>query len=412
MSRKIASNSKDQDEDYNRIKVKIRNIYYMLSYAYRIPLGSGLDNLSKIKLKNIHDLFAALLAQGVGVQIKRGLHRDYVEREEELAGVRGQIRVGETIKQLSHIKGKLVCAFDEFCVDTPHNQALKSVMNLLLRRGDVEATNKDSLRKRLLFFDEVSDILPTSINWDAMKFHRNNASYIWLMNICRLVVEGLIHTEKEKGTHKLHKWLPYTEMKTIYEKFVLGYYKTHYPSLNAFPDPFEWKANPKATKSGIDKNKKNTVRLPSMITDITLKYEGNNKKEKLIIDTKFRPKTKISHIYHDNIYIREHLFQIFAYVKNDDEEGKWNVSGLLLYAKAPGEDNSSDADFRLCDNNISLKTLDLNKKWRKINKQLDKIIKRWLGIEGTDVDEINKEWPGLTEEEVKRLIGHHVISGT
>jgi len=342
--------------------IKIKNIYYMLSYAYQTLRENGVDSVSVEEFDNIHDLFAAILIQGVGIQIKRGLHRDYVEREEAIAGLRGQIRVSETIKQLAHIKGKLVCAFDDFSVDSPHNQALKSVMNLLLRHGDVVTANKDSLRKLLPFFADVSNVPPTSIKWDAMKFHRNNASYVMLMGICRLVVDGLLLTT-DKGDYKLSAWLTDEKMHSLYERFVLAYYQRHHPNFLPQARQIDWDIT-----EGDD-----LYYLPKMKTDIVMQYRGR----KLIIDTKYYSKTMLAS--HDKkTFISGHLYQIYAYVKNSDKGNTGNVAGVLLYAKTD-EEVTPDADNTIGGNRISLKTLDLNKDWAEIRTQLDKLC-TWLEV--------------------------------
>lgn len=79
--------------------IRIKNIYYMLSYAFQALRETGYQNFASEDFENIHNLFATILVRGVGVQVKRGLHRDYIQHEEALAGVRGQIRVSETVKQ-------------------------------------------------------------------------------------------------------------------------------------------------------------------------------------------------------------------------------------------------------------------------------------------------------------------------
>jgi len=209
----------------------IRNIYYMLSYAFQTLRETGYSSVAAEDFNNIQDLFAAILVRGVGMQVKRGLHRDYIQQEEALAGVRGQILVSESIKQQTQPQGRLVCSYDEFAPDSPHNQALKSVMLLLLRHGNVKPENKKALRKLLLYFSEVTEIAPDGIRWDAMKYHRNNASYRMLLGICRLTVKGLLLTT-ETGTLRLASWLQDEEMYRLYEKFVLSYYLRHHPEFS------------------------------------------------------------------------------------------------------------------------------------------------------------------------------------
>ena len=137
----------------------------MLSYAFQTLRETGFDSVASEDFENIHDLFAAILIRGVGAQVKRGLHRDYIQNEEALAGLRGQIKIAETIKQQTMTQRKLVCSYDEFSPDSPHNQALKSVMLLLLRYGNVKPENKKALRKLLLYFVDVAEVSPATIQW-------------------------------------------------------------------------------------------------------------------------------------------------------------------------------------------------------------------------------------------------------
>jgi 5-methylcytosine-specific restriction enzyme subunit McrC len=51
--------------------IKIKNIYYMLSYAYQTLRETGYDSIAEEDFDNIHDLFAAILVRGVGNQNKK-----------------------------------------------------------------------------------------------------------------------------------------------------------------------------------------------------------------------------------------------------------------------------------------------------------------------------------------------------
>ena len=343
-------------------RIKIKNIYYMLSYAFQSLREEGFKYVKAEDFDNIHDLFAAILIRGVSAQVKRGLHRDYIQREEALAGLRGQIKVAETIKQQTHPKGKLVCAYDEFAQDSPHNQALKSVMFLLLRHSDVKTENKKALGKLLLYFKDVTEVKPVAIRWNALKHNRNNASYLMLIGICRLTVDGLLLTT-EAGKHKLAAWLQDEAMYRLYEKFVLSYYQRHHPSLSPHVAFIEWDIAEDVNKSY----------LPKMKPDIILQHGG----KRLIIDTKYYAKTMQSSPFSDSrALISSNLYQIFAYVKNSDKNNSGNVAGVLLYAKTD-ESITPDEDHNMSGNRISLKTLDLNREWGAITEQLDKLC-LWL----------------------------------
>ena len=336
---------------------KIKNIYYMLSYAYQTLRETGFDNIASEGFENIHDLFAAILVQGIGTQVKRGLHRDYISEEEALSGLRGQLKIAESIKRQTRIQGKLVCAYDEFTENSPHNQVLKSVMLLLLFHGDVKPENKKSLRKLLLYFGNVSDIRPSEIRWNTLKYHRNNASYRMLIEICRLTVEGLLLTT-EAGEHKLASWLNDEKMYYLYQRFVLNFYKRHHPELSPSASYINWDI----TSGG------KSDYLPTMLTDIFL----SDGKKTIIVDTKYYGKTMQTN-YDRSTYISANLYQIYAYVMNYCKGVSGVVSGVLLYAKTD-EAITPDDDMVISGNSISLKTLDLNASFVKISEQLNSIV--------------------------------------
>ena len=335
---------------------RIKNIYYMLSYAYQALREKGYEKVASEVFDNIHNLFAAILIFGVKSQIKRGLYRDYVPKEERLSGLRGQVKITDTIKKHIRPQGKLLCAFDEFTENSPHNQVLKSVMFLLLRHGNVKTDNKKNLRNLLIYFNNVSDILPSDIRWNMLKYHRNNASYRMLIEICNLTVDGLLLTT-ETGEHRLSSWLSEEKMHNLYERFVLAYFKRHYPELDPRAAYIDW---------DITIGNKSKY-LPIMKSDILL--TKNNKT--IIIDAKYYCETM--HTYHESkTYISSHLYQIYTYVMNYRRMISGSVSGILLYAKTD-EEITPDEDMIISGNKISVLTLDLNTSFFDISRQLSSI---------------------------------------
>ncbi len=79
-------------------------------------------------------------------------------------------------------------------------------MNLLIRNPDVETKQKQSLKILIPYFNRIDEIDPYKIQWSRLTYHRNNATYEMLLNICYLIINGLLMTE-EKGTKKLAKYL-------------------------------------------------------------------------------------------------------------------------------------------------------------------------------------------------------------
>ena len=63
----------------------IKNIYYMLAYAFRVLRQKNYDNVAAEDFDNVQDLFAAILAKGVSQQLKQGLYQEYITKNEVLS---------------------------------------------------------------------------------------------------------------------------------------------------------------------------------------------------------------------------------------------------------------------------------------------------------------------------------------
>ena len=329
----------------------------MLSYAYRTLNEDGYKSIQAEEFKNIHDLIAAILIRGVTIQLKRGLHRDYIGHSEVTGNLRGKIDVTNSIKQNTYMMRSMICHYDDFSENIQLNQILKTTMLLLIRSSEVKDINRKKLRKLSLFLGNVDTLELSNIKWSALTYHRNNASYEMLINICELVIKGLLITT-DSGEYKMNQFLDDQQMHRLYEKFLLGYYRKEYPQYSASPSQIDWNID-----DGI------THLLPTMNSDITL----TNGSKTLIIDAKYYGKTIQTHTMFDSKTINSNnLYQIFTYVKNKDRNGSGNVSGLILYAKTD-EEITPNNDYQIGGNRISVKTLDLGAEWKEIVNQLDNV---------------------------------------
>lgn len=341
--------------------ILIKNIYYMLSYAFQALRQSQYEELVSEDFQNIHDLFAAILGKGVARQLKQGLYREYVTKEEVLNVKRGRLNMNGTIRNKMHRKQLLDCIYDELSENNLHNRILKTTMMFLLRQPNVKPKHKSLLKKSLLFFADIDYIEPYLIRWDQVRFHRNNSEYRMLVNVCNLVLEGLLLSTK-KGYFKMASFLDEQKMHRLYERFILEYYRYHHPELKANPDQIAWNLDDEESDL-----------LPTMQTDITL-HSGDRT---LIIDAKYYG--RVLQAQFDKYSIHSgNLYQIYTYVKNLDKDDTGNVSGMLLYAKTE-EQMHPNNQYSIGGNRIKVQTLDLNLPFSLIAKQLEDIVSEyWL----------------------------------
>lgn len=340
--------------------ILIKNIYYMLTYAFQILRQSNYENIAAEDFENIHDMFATILGKGVTKQLKQGLYREYVNKSDELNTMRGKLDLQGTIKNKIQRKQVLVCEFDELSENNLMNQIIKTTMLLLIKEKTVKEERRTVLKKCLLFFSTVDYIEPFNIRWDMVHYHRNNQSYKMLLNICRLVIDGMLLTT-DAGTIKMANFLDDQRMSHLYEKFILEYYRYHHPELHANPDQVQW---------NLDDD--NDLWLPNMVTDITLKKDGKT----LIIDAKYYGHQMQSN-YDVQTFRNANLYQVFTYVKNMDVNHDGSVSGMLLYAKT-GEEFQPKNQFLMDGNRIAVSYLNLSIPFNEITEQLENIVKEYF----------------------------------
>jgi len=110
----------------------------MLSYAFTSLNQGGYEDIAAEEFENIHNLFAAILAKGIGRQLKQGLYKEYLNHKEDIATVRGKINMPGTIQNQMAKKLLLTCEFDELSENNLLNQIIKTTVIILLRHAKVD----------------------------------------------------------------------------------------------------------------------------------------------------------------------------------------------------------------------------------------------------------------------------------
>lgn len=344
--------------------IPVQNVYYMLSYAFRVLNEQGYKSIETEEFHNVAELCASILIKGVKQQLKRGLGQEYISETEALSSPRGKIDMTASIKNLSMIRGELVCTYDEFSVNSYMNRIIKSTL-LLLLKAKISPSRKKEIKKLLVFFGDVETLDIHTINW-SIRFNRNNQSYRMLVAVCELVIKGLLQTQSD-GSTKMMDFLDDQKMHHLYEKFILEYYNTEYKHLKV-----------KASASMMDWQVDDGFRdlLPKMKTDITLTCGERT----LIIDAKYYERN-LREQYGKVSIPTDNLYQIFTYVKTKENElvgdPHEKVSGMLLYAQTEAE-GAFNNEYQIMGNRVCVRTLDLSGDFQSIKNQLDDIAEKYL----------------------------------
>lgn len=345
--------------------IPIKNIFYMLTYVFENLNQNCYQSVQLEHFDNATDMFAAILIKGVEQQLKRYLNREYVQRTDSLTTLKGKIQITDSINEMSFLKKKLVCSFDEFSIDSYMNRILKSCMIVLIKSESVRNESRQKLKRLLSYFISVQQIDLHRVNWN-FHYNKNNQSYRLLMGICNLLVTSQLQS-RNQGKSKIMDFYDNQEkvMHSLYEKFIFAYYQKEFKNKLSvlYQKKIDWVVTDDFREM-----------LPNMYSDIML--QSKDKKRTLIIDAKFYKKTTQVNIYGKHSVYSQHLYQMFTYVKNKEAvnaniEGA-KVSGMLLYAMT-NDNQLKNNDYQMSGTKISVRTLNLNCNFDEIKSQLDYI---------------------------------------
>lgn len=338
---------------------KVKNIYYMLCYSF---FGDRLNEKEEEKLgseafENIYNLFSLLLCLILKKQVKKGIYRNYIYEENELKYVKGKININQSIKNNYFISKKIICEYDEFSEDILLNRIIKTTIFYLIKSNKIGNSTKQELKKLSIYFRNSQIIQINNIKWNTIRFNKNNQYYKVAIDICKLILNELIVSDSV-GNNLFKEFLDDTNVSAIYENFLKSYFKKHFPELKA--------------KSNIlcltEENTSIYSFIPKMKTDITIEYDNR----KLIIDAKFYSSILFNSKYGTKIISNANIYQILAYVDNQDYYKKGNVYGMLLYAQTLNEPPICAQEV-LNKHKILIRTLDLNAEWNSITDRLNNI---------------------------------------
>jgi 5-methylcytosine-specific restriction enzyme subunit McrC len=333
--------------------IPIRNIYYMLSYAYQTLNLSEYKDIGTEKFKNVNGLYAEILSIGIPVLIRGGLSKDYISVEENSNVIKGKIDINSTIKKNTLVNKKVAVVYDEFSENILLNQIIKATLVYLSR------SNKISRKKRRLFygllpyFTEVSDVELDLKLWKNVGYNRQNIRYQFIVDVCKYLYEQLLFDER--STSKMMKEVQDEQrLSSLYEKFIFAFFKRE-TKYNVSSPQIQWRVDDGFTEA-----------LPIMQTDIVLQ----NDKKTLIVDAKFYTNNMVARFEGGAAkQISSNLYQIFTYLNNWRENPDETVAGMLLYAKTTAM-NQPNHIYHIKGNQIFVVSLDLQQDYSGIKEDL------------------------------------------
>lgn len=168
-----------------RPKAEIASLPELLTLAYRTLAPPPTAGAAFVDSTTPTEWLLVQLAAEVHELLGRGLRRGYVERRERLPFVRGRTRPVLNPAQLPFLD----CEFTDFIADTPENQLLRGVLELLapgVRNRHLRRQYDDALA----YLGNVSLTRPSIAHFDRVRLNRLNHHYEPSLRLARLALEG------------------------------------------------------------------------------------------------------------------------------------------------------------------------------------------------------------------------------
>ena len=176
-------------------------------------------------LSTVQDLLGKVLATGVNHLVRRGIDRGYVERREDLAGIRGKLAVSETAKRALRSRARAACDFEELSVDILPNRILRtSLRGLLSPRITLYRSVRGEVRSAYRGLDGVSRVRLKRNTFGQVQLGGQRRVYHHLLSVCRLLHRSSL-VDQETGRTAFRDFRrDKATMWRLFEDFVTGFY--------------------------------------------------------------------------------------------------------------------------------------------------------------------------------------------
>ena len=203
---KIANHNDEKDAKQNL------NIFiYMLMYAYDVKLSNEQIASCANEEHTILEVFVQMFANGLLQELKKGLYKEYLTKQDNLPVLKGKYLINENLKY-NFTKNKIYCEYDEFSENNSLNQFFLYAVKYLQKF----VKDKKLLKQCELIFDEV-EYKSVDINrLETINFNRLSVRFKISFEIALLLLRQSIplFNQDKKSFAFLF------DMNVLFEKFI------------------------------------------------------------------------------------------------------------------------------------------------------------------------------------------------
>ncbi|HNW71964.1 MAG TPA: hypothetical protein PKK70_03530 [Candidatus Paceibacterota bacterium] len=183
---------------------------------------SSIGDISGVRSENSFLLLYYLaFIKRVKEVLKRGVYREYVEKEENLSYLKERLIIPEHIRQNYFNKHKLFCNYTEF---SPENLINQIIIGTLTHIGKSKFSGNHLLMKGIkeiknVFedFEQEKALKPTIAKIELIKYNRQNQRYKEIMIFCKNIIQN---QSGSFGSGDTKYSAFYLDMNLLFEQFV------------------------------------------------------------------------------------------------------------------------------------------------------------------------------------------------
>jgi 5-methylcytosine-specific restriction enzyme subunit McrC len=178
-------------------------------------------NLAKQSMPLL-EAFIGEFLQSVNALLKRGLHSDYVECQDNLLFLKGKLLVDQQIKRNAVNQHRFYVQYDEFLLDRPANRLLHSALKKVMTYS-VSGQNQKLARELLFAFAEIPLSINVKNDFASLKVNRAMSHYQAPLDWARLILDGYSPLTLQGEHHAISLLFP---MEAVFEAYVARVLKT------------------------------------------------------------------------------------------------------------------------------------------------------------------------------------------
>ncbi len=197
-------------------KIEPLAVFWMLAYADRLVTFLPTE-VEFGKDDGLLEVLVRLFAHQTTLLVRRGLFRDYVDRTENRAFIRGRVELLEDARINLGLHHQAVCRFAEHTANVPHNQVLRTLTETLLRLRYRSRGIRETLAWNLgqLMEAEPAEISPRM--FAAIQYSRLNRHYEPVVRLADLIVRH-VTIRHEVGALRAPSFL--VDMNITFQEFL------------------------------------------------------------------------------------------------------------------------------------------------------------------------------------------------